>query len=180
MNLHFRQAGQVLEAQLECDHPPGRLASGKVGWYQVEVVDWRLSWKIRCEVSITAVAPSYGYAKQESIDPHSGHGRHAVLHRDANNLRLSFCLPDCLAALSGFSTFGCSESWTISLPWGWFHCQARLRTQSASSRDIMRWTHGSLEFRQLELGRETVLVSIPKRIEEPRTVAQALSPLQWW
>jgi hypothetical protein len=64
--------GKILDASLTFDVHAGRLKSGKLSWYKLDVADWKLSWKIRCEVSVTQIETGYGYQLVENAFPHSG------------------------------------------------------------------------------------------------------------
>jgi hypothetical protein len=170
MELSFTSGGQVLEARLQCEGEPSVLVSGKRGWYEVAVVTWKLEWKIRCEVSVTAVGPGYGYSQKETDYPHSATSHLlARMERKGDRLKLMFRLPDCLAPKSNSKTFGSSESWTVALSSGWYHCQARLKTEPGNSTALMRWAPAGLELCETRLGQTRVWSTIPRSIPRAAT-----------
>lgn len=139
MELEFDERGSRLIARLDCAAEPGVLESGRVGWYEVEEIDWRLGWHLRSQVSITVVGDSYRGAWQGRCDLAP-----VVLRGDV--IQLAYPIPDFVRPFKK-SGWGGADGGPITIRSVLYHCQAQLRARDPRDGSYLERAEGELFFR---------------------------------
>jgi hypothetical protein len=100
VSCEFQDRGAKFVAEMDCISP-GRLESGKLGWFFVsDHIPWRCGWYLRVHCSITIPEGRYGYPKPADgtiLFPLKTRSDCAVGSLDVRGrlVRAEFSLPDC-------------------------------------------------------------------------------------